>query len=121
LPERQEALEWSRQRVSNHWHLVLYFDPQKSWAMTDEEVARCWLKAFPGPLKHADSLEMEERFVQALLSNSDRLEVLRGRLGSLSWFMKALNDPIARMANREDGCTHGRSFRTRARSACSVP
>ena len=44
---------------------------------------------------------MEARFVQALLGNPDRLEVLRGRLGSLSWFMKALNEPIARMANRE--------------------
>ena len=91
--------------MSNHWHLVLYVDPKQPWAMTDEEVARCWLKAFPGPLKHADSPEMEERFVQSLLGNPDRLEVLRGRLGSLSWFMKALNEPIARMANREDGCT----------------
>ena len=94
--------------------------------MTDEEVARCWHKAFPGPLKHADSPEMEERFVQALLGNPDRLEVLRGQLGSLSWFMKALNEPIARMANREDGCTHGRSFHTRflrwrANRTCCTP
>ena len=91
--------------MSNHWHIVLNVDPQQPWSMSDEEVARCWLKAFPGPLKHADSPEMEERFVQALLGNPERLEVLRGRLGSLSWFMKALNEPIARMANREDGCT----------------
>jgi hypothetical protein len=70
--------------------------------MSDKEVGRCWLMAFPGPLKHADSPEMEKRFVQALLGNPDRLAVLRGRLGSLSWFMKALNEPIARMANRGD-------------------
>ena len=91
--------------MSNHSHIVLYVDPQQPWAISDEEVATRWLKVFPGPLKHTDSPEMEERFVQALLGNPDRLEVLRGRLGSLSWFMKALNEPIARMANREDGCT----------------
>nr|WP_301003920.1 hypothetical protein [Arsukibacterium sp.] len=33
------------------------------------------------------------------------VEVYRQRLTSLSWFMKCLNEPIARQANQEDGCT----------------
>lgn len=70
----------------------------------DEEVARRWLTAFPGPLKHDDSPELAERFQLAILGNPERLTALRKRLGSLSWFMKALNEPIARQANREDGC-----------------
>ncbi len=49
----------------------------------------------------------------AITARPERITELRMRLGSLSWFMKALNEPIARRANREDKCTHGRSFRRR--------
>jgi hypothetical protein len=104
LPERQEALEWSRQRVNNHYHVVLHVDPTATAELSDEEVARRWLTAFPGRLKHDDSTEAAEHMMLAIVGNPDRLAELRKRLGSLSWFMKALNEPIARRANREDGC-----------------
>jgi hypothetical protein len=39
-----------------------------------------------------------------LLSDPERIHLLRGRLGSLSWLMRCLVEPIARRANREDGC-----------------
>lgn len=90
--------------MSNHLHVVLHVDPQHAVSMPDEDVARCWLTAFPGRLKHDDSPELAEAYLQAILGNPDRLVELRKRLGSLSWFMKALNEPIARRANREDDC-----------------
>ncbi|MFT4607783.1 MAG: hypothetical protein ACI9V8_000736 [Urechidicola sp.] len=33
------------------------------------------------------------------------IEQYRNRLEDLGWFMKCLNGPIARQANKEDGCT----------------
>ena len=90
--------------MSNHCHIVVHIDPGEAWTLPDEEVARRWLRAFPGALKHDDSPELAERLALAILGDPDRLTELRKRLGSLSWFMKALNEPIARRANREDGC-----------------
>ncbi|MGY6552958.1 MAG: transposase [Wenzhouxiangella sp.] len=90
--------------MSNHFHVVVYVDPAEAQALSDKEVAKRWLTAFPGPLKHDDSPELAERFELAILGNPERTVELRKRLGSLSWFMKALNEPIARRANREDDC-----------------
>jgi hypothetical protein len=72
-------------------------------------VAARWLRLYP-PKEGA-----VERRVQNLAGNPARIEVLRGRLCSLSWFMRSLNEPIARQANREDGVT-GHFWEARYRS-----
>jgi hypothetical protein len=102
--EGKKTMRSADQRVSNHAHVVLHVDPGETQSWSDEEVAQRWLTAFPGPLKHDDSPETAERFALAITGNPERVAELRKRLGSLSWFMKALNEPIARQANREDGC-----------------
>jgi hypothetical protein len=91
--------------MSNHFHIVLRSDPQQAWTWSDREVAERWLSLFPGSISNRDNPACIERATLALLGNAERLDVLRQRLGSISWFMRALNEPIARMANREDGCT----------------
>ena len=53
-----------------------------------------------------------------ILRGPARIETLRSRLGSLSWFMRYLNECIAHTANREDGCT-GRFWGGRLRKAAS--
>jgi len=91
--------------MSNHFHVVLRSDPQTPWQWSDREIAERWLAIFPGSISNRDDPACVERATLALLGNAERLDVIRERLGSISWFMRALNEPIARMANREDGCT----------------
>ena len=86
--------------MSNHCHIALEYRPQDALEYSDEEVARRWLVAYPP--RRAEQLELR---VQALLDDPERISKLRGRLGDLSWFMKCLNQEIARRSNREDDCT----------------
>jgi len=88
--------------MSNHVHVVLDVDPLAPRAWPDEEVARRWLSL--SQASSASKVPIDTR-VQGLLGQPQRLAVLRERLGSLSWFMRYLKEPIARQANREDGCT----------------
>jgi len=53
----------------------------------------------------ANSESLMNSRVATLAAQPERLETLRERLGNLSWFMRYLNETIARRANREDDCT----------------
>ena len=98
--------------MSNHYHLVVKVNPKGVDAWTDDEVAEKWIEL--NPRKGESDIIRESRKL-TLLEDSDRLQVLRGRLGSLSWFMRYLNEPLARLANMEDGCT-GRFWEGRFKS-----
>lgn len=101
--------------MSNHTHIVLHVDPNEVQAWPDEEVARRWLSVFPGALRDAQTEQHKEYIVLGLRSDPERMKEIRSRLGSLSWFMRALNEPIARWANKEDGCS-GRFWEGRFKS-----
>ncbi len=87
--------------MSNHLHLVIGVDPGAVMAWTEEEVAARWVRLFP---PREDSAAAVERKRGCLLEQPTRLAIIRRRLGSLSWLMRCLVEPIARRANREDGC-----------------
>ena len=89
--------------MENHYHLILRLIPPLVAAWSDRDVAIRWLTLFP----HHDrltgqSLPPTELQIESLAGNSGRIEQLRKRLCSLSWFMGRLNEFVARAANKED-------------------
>jgi hypothetical protein len=87
--------------MSNHYHVVLFVNADQARSWTSREVVQRWHQLFSG---HALSQKFER---QELLSEAEqmRLDEWRARLADISWFMRVLNEAIAREANQEDGCT----------------
>ena len=91
--------------LSNHLHVILRSRPDVLEKLTDQEVAIRWLRVFPGRRIEEHLAEPSEIDVRRVLSDSKLLAKIRTRLSDISWFMRALAEPIARIANREDECT----------------
>ena len=91
--------------MNNNYHLVLKLCPEQLDELDDDEVIERWRALFKGPLLiqrylDGDGLKPFERVTVA-----DIVNVWRKKLASISWFMRCLNQPIARQANLEDECT----------------
>ncbi|MFH1136820.1 MAG: transposase [Pseudomonadota bacterium] len=90
--------------MSNHLHVVLRTRPDLVESWGDEEIAWRWLLVYPKKNRGGRSESPTEAEIAALAGDKRRVELLRGRLCSLGWFMRRLNETIARSANKEDGC-----------------
>ncbi|NRB23282.1 transposase [Shewanella sp.] len=91
--------------MSNHLHVVLKIDIFQVNSWTDREVVEHWHQLFKGT-------DLTQRFAKGELVAEQNLSQLRhsiaqyrSRLSDISWFMRCLNEPIARRANKEDNCT----------------
>jgi REP element-mobilizing transposase RayT len=91
--------------MSNHYHLVLKVCPEQLNGLSEEEIIERWCAMFKGPLliQHYRAGETLMPFERSTVS--DIVTVWRQKLASISWFMRCLNQPIARQANLEDKCT----------------
>jgi len=106
--------------MSNHYHLVVRLNPDATQAWSDDEVLNRWTALFRGPLLVQRYREGELLSPAELDAVRSMTAVFRHRLGSLSWFMKCLNEPIARKANAEDACTgHFWEARFQSQALCS--
>jgi len=91
--------------LSNHYHLVAHIDERAALEWSPMEVARRWTQLFTGPvLVRAFVAGQKLTETQQSVVHS-HIQDYRKRLCNLSWFMKCLNEPIARKANQEDNVT----------------
>jgi REP element-mobilizing transposase RayT len=100
--------------MSNHYHLVVHVDRARARSWSREAVVTCWEQLFAVPplvARWRDGIaDQSEREVAEAL-----IERWRARLSDVSWYMRCLNEHLARRANAEDQCT-GRFWEGRFKS-----
>ena len=91
--------------MSNHYHVVLHVDQGKAANWDLKTLFQQWGKLFSLP-------PLVEQYLKGEAMESELFDVVeqfarkyRAQLTDISWFMRTLNEPIARRANQEDGCT----------------
>ncbi len=90
---------------SNHLHVILRTRPDLAKEMSDEAVALRWLRLFPpAGFRGMSDWTPGQSTIDLIVHNPERLATCRRRLTDLSWFMRCLDERIARLANREDNC-----------------
>ena len=100
--------------MSNHYHLVVYVDQARPNAWSLSDVVERWTQLFGMPplvarWQSGQAQPVEREAAEQLIQR------WRRRLCDISWFMKCLNEHLARRANAEDDCT-GRFWEGRFRS-----
>jgi REP element-mobilizing transposase RayT len=100
--------------LSNHYHLVVHVDPAKAKAWTMREVVERWTSMFSTPPPIERWLRGEAGSAECEVAEAT-IETWRARLYDVSWFMKCLNEHLARRANAEDQCT-GHFWQSRFKS-----
>jgi len=101
--------------MSNHYHVILHIDADSAKNWDQDKVIERWRKLFGGGV-------LVERYLAGLCKTkaeldkvSELAQIWRTRLMDISWFMRCLNESIARQANKEDKCK-GRFWEGRFKS-----
>ncbi|MBA6326681.1 transposase [Colwellia sp. MB02u-6] len=91
--------------MHNHLHIVLHVASEQAKKWSTAEVLQRWHQLFNGTLltQKYQNKQPLDKFQLAMVEST--ADIYKKRLIDISWFMRSLNEPIARQANREDKCT----------------
>ena len=101
--------------MNNHYHIVLRVDKNMTEQWTQKAVIKRWSELFKLPVIITNYLKDDAQSKAELKVVDDLVEEWRERLHSVSWYMRILNEHIAREANKEDNVT-GRFWEGRFKS-----
>ncbi len=101
--------------MMNHYHLLIRVDVKKAAAWTASEIFEHWSILFQVPEFMKQYLAGHLIADEDIQAAEQMVEMYRERLTSISWFMRCLNEHIARLANFEDKCS-GRFWEGRFKS-----
>ncbi|WAL78738.1 transposase [Shewanella sp. DAU305] len=90
--------------MSNHYHLVLKIDPDKAKSLTQKDIISRWCQITKGHAVATKYMNGETLIDGEVMLLDSLITEWHERLSSISWFMRCLNEEIARKANREDEC-----------------
>lgn len=100
--------------MKNHYHLVIHVDQRRASQWSVEDVIDRWTRVF-------STTPLVQRWQEGICDAAEAAEAQRiierwrRRLCDVSWYMRCLNEHLARRANAEDGCT-GRFWEGRFKS-----
>ena len=90
--------------LDNHLHVLCRLDPGIAASWSNEEVVRRWIAIYRPSCLDFDNQAAVQAWVDHHCQDTPRVARYRERLQDLGWFMKALKEPLARLANKEDDC-----------------
>ncbi|OUS09411.1 transposase [Gammaproteobacteria bacterium 53_120_T64] len=101
--------------MPDHYHLVLHINTPQAEQLSKLAVIERWHQLFKGSLLSQRYCRGEKLLKAEQLTLDDLIVTWRQRLQDISWFLRLLNEAIARQANQEDQC-RGRFWEGRFKS-----
>lgn len=83
--------------MSNHYHVVLEVKPALAGSWDAATVLAQWSKLYPKDAKRIEALKP-----MSTVLYTQQVEKIRGYLTDLSWFMKSINEWIAKLSNQDE-------------------